>query len=156
MKIVKAEGLNKARLKISKTEWESMGKRAGWLDPISEREAEEKALRHERTHNPVADDVKESLMPETPEKAVRLSPSEIANADARYGSGREYTIVRRPQSDGKYWIAAINVSDGSIVTEEYAENKEDVRRAIKEVNRWMDKAYGGGPMAWKSRRRPKS
>ena len=69
MKIVTANG--KQGLKMSKSEWEGIGKKAGWMDPISEREAKEKALRHERTRDPVAEDVNQSLNGDDGYKAMR-------------------------------------------------------------------------------------
>ena len=91
-------------------------------------------------------------------KPVRLSPSEKANAEIPYDGNedRTYTIIRRPQEDGRYWIAAVRLKDGKVITDEFAENKQDVRRAVREVNRWMDKAFGGGPMSDKSRHRSKN
>ena len=87
-------------------------------------------------------------------KPVQLTESEIANAEER--TSGKYTIVRRPQAKGGYWVAAIDVATGAVITEEYADTKSDVRKAVKEVNRWMDKCYGGGKMSWTSRTRPKN
>jgi hypothetical protein len=86
-------------------------------------------------------------------KKIRITQSEIDNAEKSYGTGREYTIIRRPQPGGKYLIASINLETNKIITSEIADTKDDVRKAVHEVNRWMDKAYGGGPMSHKSRRR---
>jgi len=85
-------------------------------------------------------------------KRVRLTPSEIANADVSYG-GRRYTIIRRPQKDGRFWVAAIGVDDGKVILEEYAEDVNGVRMAISEINRWMDKLAMSGPMSVDSRHR---
>jgi len=92
----------------------------------------------------------------TAAKKVRLTRSEINNAEKSFGGGRRYTIVRRPQAKGGFWVAAIDIDSQEVITDEYAETKEDVRKAVREVNRWMDKAYGGGPMSDKSRHRQKA
>ena len=89
-------------------------------------------------------------------KPVRLTESEIANAEKSILGSFEYTIVRRPQAKGGYWVAAIRIATGEVIEEKYVDTKADVRAAIKEVNRWMDKAYGGGKMSWISRHRPKN
>lgn len=86
-------------------------------------------------------------------KTIRLTPSEIANADKTY-DGVEYTIIRRPQPDGKFLIAAIRLTDGKVMQKEYATAQSDVRRAVGEVNRWLDKLANGGPMSHHSRNRP--
>jgi hypothetical protein len=89
-------------------------------------------------------------------KPIKLTQSEIDNADISYGSERKYTIIRRPQADGGFLVAAVNVHTGMIIDSEKADTKDDVRKAVKEVNRWMDKAYGGGPMSHYSRGRKMS
>ena len=86
-------------------------------------------------------------------KTIRLTPSEIANADKTY-DGVEYTIIRRPQPDGKFLIAAIRLVDGKVMQKEYATDQSDVRRAVGEVNRWLDKLANGGSMSHRSRNRP--
>lgn len=94
-----------------------------------------------------------------PSKKIRLSPSEISNAETTYedstGQSYSYTIIRRPQPDGRFWVAAVRIGDGLVLTNEFAEDRMDVRRAIGEVNRWMDKLAMGGPMSSVSRGRDK-
>ena len=88
-------------------------------------------------------------------KQIQLTQSEIANAETSYGELRNYTIIRRPQHDGRHLIAAVDLKTRRIITSEIADTKEQVPAAVKEVNRWMDKCYGGGPMSYVSRRRNK-
>lgn len=85
-------------------------------------------------------------------KKVRLNQSEINNSETSL-NGREYTIIRRPQADGRFWVAAIDVETGQVLEEKFADTKEEVRKAVKEVNRWLDKMGRSGPMSWKSRHR---
>ena len=89
-------------------------------------------------------------------KAIKLSQSEIDNAETSYGEHKQYTIIRRLQANGKYLVAAVNIDSREIITSELVDTKEDVQWAIYEVNRWMDKAYGGGPMSHKSPNRGNS
>jgi len=86
---------------------------------------------------------------------VRLSESEILNADKSYYNDGKYTIIRRPQANGCQLVASVDISTCKIITFEYAENDDGVRKAVREVNRWMDKCYGGGVMSDKSRHRRK-
>lgn len=88
-------------------------------------------------------------------KQIQLTESEIANADTSYGETRKYTIIRRPQANGKQLVAAIDLGDRHIITSELVDTKEEVPAAVKEVNRWMDKCFGGGPMSHVSRHRNK-
>jgi len=88
-------------------------------------------------------------------KTIRLTDSEINNASDTYYNDKKYTIIRRPQANGKQWIAAIGIDDNKVIVSEYADTKEQVPDAIREVNRWMDKCYGGGKMSHKSRNRKK-
>ena len=88
-------------------------------------------------------------------KAIRLTQSEIDNAETSYGETRKYTIIRRLQDNGKYLVATIDLGDRDIITSEMVDTKEQVPDAVREVNRWMDKAYGGGPMSHCSRHRKK-
>jgi len=89
-------------------------------------------------------------------KQIRLTQSEIANAETGYGNSNSYTIIRRLQVNGKQLVASVNINTRLIITSEISETKEDVSKAVKEVNRWMDKCYGGGPMSDKSRHRNKT
>lgn len=92
----------------------------------------------------------------TSKKPFTLTPSEIARADTSYSDNIiRYTIVRRLQSNGQYLCAAVNVDTGKVIEAEVAEDRADCRRAIKEVNRWLDKMGTGGPMSSKSRHREK-
>lgn len=50
------------RIQLSKTQWEHIGKNAGWLPEKEESLASEKALRHERGSSPMAEEVREKLM----------------------------------------------------------------------------------------------
>ena len=86
---------------------------------------------------------------------IRLTQSEIDNAETSYGGHKRYTIIRRPQANGKYLIASVNIDTKEIITSELVATKEEVRGAVQEVNRWMDKCYGGGPMSHFSRGRNK-
>jgi hypothetical protein len=90
----------------------------------------------------------ERVMTQT--KPFKLNQKELDRAEVGYG-GIEYTIVRRPQADGTYLVAAINVHTGIALEAEVAETKEDVKRAVREVNRWSDKMGWGGKMSDKSR-----
>jgi len=85
-------------------------------------------------------------------KKVHLTQSEIDNACKSYG-GRWYTVIRRPQSNGKIWVASINLETRQIITEEFVDTRDEVPNAIREVNRGMDKYFGGGKMSHVSRRR---
>ncbi len=98
--------------------------------------------------------IRVAWLPLSTEKRIRLTPSEIRRADTSYaGQGIVYTIIRRPQPDGKFLIAAVDINSGKIYRSDYAEDKDDVRRAVYEVNRWMDKLGSGGPMSSRSRDR---
>ena len=87
------------------------------------------------------------------DKPIFLTQSEIDNAEVPYGEGESYTIIRRLQPTGQYLIAAVGLTTRKILSAEIAENREDCPRAVKECNRWMDKAFGGGKMSHKSRGR---
>jgi hypothetical protein len=88
-------------------------------------------------------------------KTIRLTQSEIDNASGRYHNDEKYTIIRRPQANGKYMVAAVTVSNPRMLIKEIVDTKEEVRTAVREMNRWMDKCYGGGKMSHDSRRRRK-
>ena len=45
---------------MSRSQWEGIGKQAGWMN---DRPEEEKALRYERTRNPIAEEVRKTLNP---------------------------------------------------------------------------------------------
>ncbi len=95
------------------------------------------------------------IPPANQTKMVRLTPSEIANAEVNM-RGVKYTIIRRPQPDGKQLIAAVAVDSGKIMWSEMAEDRADVRRAVRECNRWMDKMGMGGQMSDLSRHHRKT
>lgn len=86
-------------------------------------------------------------------KKIRLSDSERANGETSYRGNRKYTIIRRPQHNGNHLVAAVDLNDGREITSMLVESKDQVRDAVHEVNRWMDKFYGGGPMSDRSRHR---
>ena len=88
-------------------------------------------------------------------KKIRLTQSERDNASKRYHNDELYTIIRRPQSNGKQLVAAVTVNESRIIIQEIVDTKEEVANAVKEVNRWMDKCYGGGKMSDVSRGRKK-
>lgn len=89
-------------------------------------------------------------------KKIRLTDSEVNNASGTYYNERKYTIIRRPQNNGKQWIAAVDIADCRVITDYFADTKEEVPLGIREVNRWMDKCYGGGKMSHCSRNRRKN
>ena len=89
------------------------------------------------------------------DKRIRLSVKEIERADKSYSGEMRYTIIRRPQPNGTFLVAAVNIENRKVITAEVARCMEDCRKAVTEVNRWMDKALDGGPMSHKSRRRRK-
>ena len=91
-----------------------------------------------------------------PTKPVQLSASEIANAQTDR-TGRQWTIVRRPDKlKGGFWVAAVNVDDGSVMWHDRVNTKEEVSAAIKMLNRDMDKFTGRGDgMGGASRHRNK-
>ena len=89
-------------------------------------------------------------------KSIHLTQSEINRADKSYSIPEyKYTIIRRPQSNGKYWIAAVDIQTCKVYQSVYVDSKEYVRAGIHEVNRWMDKLANGGKMSYKSRSRHK-
>lgn len=69
---------------------------------------------------------------------------------------RRFTVVSRPNADGNYFVGAVWVDTGFPVSyASYVEvPKDEVSRAVREVNRWMDKMGGSGAeMSDRSRRR---
>ena len=90
-------------------------------------------------------------------KKIKLTQSEIDNATTAKNTIRgddiRYTIIRRPQADGRYWLASINIDTNKVLWEKFADDKEGVREAVHEVNRWMDKCGMSGKMSWVSRER---
>jgi len=87
------------------------------------------------------------------DKRIHLSTKEIARADKSYSGEMRYTIIRRPQPNGMFLVAAVNIENRKVITAEVARRMEDCRKAVAEVNRWMDKALDGGPMSHSSRHR---
>lgn len=85
---------------------------------------------------------------------VRLTASEINNGDETYGCSW-HTIVRRPQKDGKQWVAVVD-RQGQVIMEETFQDKSEASKVIKGMNRMMDKCAMGGKMSDKSRHRIKS
>ena len=49
------------KILLSKSQWEKAGRKAGWMDPVTEHEERMKALRTERNTQPVAEDIRKSL-----------------------------------------------------------------------------------------------
>lgn len=89
-----------------------------------------------------------------PGKRIRLTDSEIRNHDTTYNNGTAYTIIRRLQQNGSYLVAAVTLNDRAVLWHEYAVDRSDVRRAVHEVQRWLDKmGYLGGRMSHVSRHR---
>jgi len=89
-------------------------------------------------------------------KPFKLSKKEIDRAESCYGSDKKYTVIRRLQPNGQYLVVAVNIYSGLAMEASIADNKDDCRRATKEVNRWMDKNARGGKMSDKSRHRNKN
>ena len=89
-------------------------------------------------------------------KSIRLSDSELRNASTSYDNDKSYTIIRRAQPNGKYLVAAVDIDTRKIITAEVSDTREGCRKAVHDVNRWMDKVFfESGPMSHKSRRRQK-
>jgi len=82
---------------------------------------------------------------------VRLTMSEVKNGEIAY-NGLWYTIVRRPQKNGKQWVAVVDMG-GNVIMEETFDDKSEASKTIKEMNRMMDKCAMGGKMSDKSRHR---
>ena len=84
-----------------------------------------------------------------------LTDKEIGRSVENF-DGRRFAIVSRPTSDGNYFVGAVWLDTGFPVS--YASYvwvpKSEVSKAVREVNRWMDKMGGsGGLMSDRSRRR---
>jgi hypothetical protein len=82
---------------------------------------------------------------------VKLTDKEIKRSSF-YGTHNMYTVITRLQTDGSYWVAAIDIDSRKILFEEYVDSKEKIGAAAYSVNRWVDKMYGS-PMGDKSRDR---
>ena len=88
---------------------------------------------------------KHNVQPGT--KPVRLTSQEIANAEDGMA------VVTRPQPDGAYLVAVVDVSTGVIRNWLGASDKGSVSDAIGEMLRWVDKAGMPGPTDMSSRSR---
>jgi len=80
------------------------------------------------------------------EKKVRLTSKEIARAD-RSDAGRLFTIVVRPQSEGGYWVAAVDVTTGQALgyiglAQALVEGRNQIPAAIKSIGRDLHKFLG--------------
>lgn len=81
-------------------------------------------------------------------KKIVLTQKEIDRAD------EDWTIIRRKQADGRYWVAAVHVPTGTVhLRGEFVETKEEVPKAIQRVNRWLSKMSAGGKAADRGRMR---
>lgn len=79
-------------------------------------------------------------------KKINLTPKEIGRAD------EGWTVVRRRQSDGKIWVAAVNVESGHVHGKGVmVDSVEEVSDAVREVNRWLSKMSQGGHAADRGR-----
>lgn len=88
------------------------------------------------------------------DKPFTLTAKEMERSTSSY-NGKKYVIVSRPQADGTYFVGAVWVESG------YAIDccacvkvpKNEIRDAVRETNRWMDKLAMGGEMSSVSRHR---
>lgn len=81
-------------------------------------------------------------------KKIVLTQKEIDRAD------EDWTIIRRKQADGGYWVAAVHVPTGTVhLRGEFVDTKEEVPKAIQRVNRWLSKMSAGGKAADRGRMR---
>ena len=80
--------------------------------------------------------------------AIRLTPKELARAD------EGWTIVRRPQPNGLWMVAAIDVKTGlPFGAKVPIVGKEDTKEAVRQELRMLNKMGLGGDMAAASRHR---
>lgn len=87
-------------------------------------------------------------MAEQVDKKITLTQKEIDRAS------EDWTIIRRKQADGKYWVAAVHVPTGAVhLKGETVDTKEEVPKAIQQVNRWLSKMSQGGKAADRGRHR---
>ena len=90
------------------------------------------------------------------DKPIRLTKKERNRSESYFnydGIEKKYTIIRRLQQNGQYLIASVSIDTGLPIEVEIAEDKEDCKRAVREVNRWMCKTGRDGQMSDKSRHR---
>lgn len=81
-------------------------------------------------------------------KRISLSQKEINRAD------NDWTIIRRKQPAGSYWVVAVNVVSGLPHDRGYiVKTKEEVSGAVEQVNRWLSKMSLGGKAAHRGRMR---
>ena len=76
-------------------------------------------------------------------KPFNISEKEIARAETF--KDLKYTIVVRPQPDGRYLVVAIDLNTRLPLFDvaiEFAESKDDIHRAVVSINRWIDKSTG--------------
>lgn len=96
-------------------------------------------------------DTSSSLDKMADHKPVRLTKKEIDRADYEI-PGKPFTIVVRPQADGTYWIAAIDLNTGHPLLgwgnknlgQMYVDSKMEIPRAISSVGRDLHKLTGYG------------
>ena len=81
---------------------------------------------------------------------IKLTEKEITRADETYLGGRKYTVITRPHSTGKTFVAVVWLDTGEIYDSTLADSKAD---GIKSILRFMDKNGCGGQMADASRER---
>ena len=82
-------------------------------------------------------------------KPVRLTPKEIARADHEIPD-RPFTIVVRPQADGRYWVAAIDVNTGHPLLgwsnpnlgQMFVDEKSHIPSAVRSIGRDLHKHTG--------------
>lgn len=82
-------------------------------------------------------------------KPVRLTPKEIARADYEIPD-RPFTIVVRPQADGRYWVAAIDVNTGHPLLgwgnpnlgQMFVDEKSHIPSAVRMIGRDLHKHTG--------------
>ena len=83
-------------------------------------------------------------------KELRLTPKEVERGEGGV------TVVVRPQEDGGYWVAAVDLKTRKPLGkafESFVDSKSDVPSAVKEVVRWLSKMGIGDGMAESSRNR---
>jgi hypothetical protein len=82
-------------------------------------------------------------------KPVRLTPKEIARADYEIPD-RPFTIVVRPQADGRYWVAAIDLNTGHPLLgwdnpnlgQMFVDEKSHIPSAVRMIGRDLHKFTG--------------
>jgi hypothetical protein len=135
------------KIKISKNQWEEMGKKAGWTNEKDENEAREKALRYERTRSPVGQDITESLHPSKKSSfSFGTTPEDIIKEKVLEQTPSGYSMHIKSQKEWSAIAKAVNQGIDSHL-EGFTRSKFDNGKCLihpEEMTTFLRRLYENG------------